>query len=86
MVQDFMSQVRILCARLMANPFNTPVAETLLDLLLDDAPAADLALERVHHTVIYGPLPNGSNGTEVLNALTGHRTASNAAQAVGTAA
>jgi hypothetical protein len=71
-VQDFMVQVSLFCARLMANPFDTPAAEALLDLLLDEAPAVDLALERVMHEVISGPL---SNGTEILNALSGCRAA-----------
>jgi hypothetical protein len=58
-VQEFVSQMRALCARLTANPFNTPAAEALLDLLLDIAPAADLALVRVMEAVIGGsPLPN----------------------------
>ncbi|RIT15034.1 hypothetical protein [Mycobacteroides abscessus] len=54
-VRDFTSQVRALCAQLMANPFNTPAAEELLDLLLEDAPATDLALERILQAVIDGP-------------------------------
>ena len=58
-VRDFTSQVRALCAQLMANPFNTPAAEKLLDLLLEDAPATALALERVLQAVIDGPTPNG---------------------------
>lgn len=58
-VQEFVSQMRELCARLTANPFNTPAAEALLDLLLDVAPAADLALVRVMEAVIGGSaLPN----------------------------
>lgn len=54
-VQDFMSQVRTLCSRLLANPFNTPAAEALIDLLTDQAPTADLALERVLQSVIRKP-------------------------------
>ena len=50
-VRDFASRVRALCAQLTANPFNTPAAEKLLDLLLEDAPAVDLAFERVLRSV-----------------------------------
>jgi hypothetical protein len=82
-VQEFMSRVRILCARLMANPFNTAAAEALLDLLLDDAPIADLALERVLQTLIYQPVPNG---TDILGALGGHSTTLNNVQFVSAAA
>ena len=62
----FAIQVRTLCARLVDNPFNTPAAEELLDLLIEDAPAADLALARVLHTVICGP---ASSGTHILNTI-----------------
>lgn len=58
-VQDFVSQVRQLCARLAANPFNTAAAEAMLDVLLDHAPAADLALARVLEAMIDGAAPNG---------------------------
>lgn len=58
-VQDFVSQVRELCARLTANPFNTAAAEAMLDVLLDRAPTADLALQRVLEAIIAGPAPNG---------------------------
>jgi len=67
-VRDFTSQVRALCAQLMANPFNTPAAEELLDLLLEDAPATDLALERVLQAVIDGPV---TNGVQLLDMLVG---------------
>lgn len=58
-VQDFVSQVRELCARLTANPVNTAAAEAMLDVLLDRAPTADLALQRVLEGIIAGPAPNG---------------------------
>lgn len=67
-VREFTSQVRALCAQLMANPFNTPAAEELLDLLLEDAPATDLALERVLQAVIDGP---ASNSAPLLDMLVG---------------
>lgn len=67
-VRDFTSQVRALCAQLMANPFNTTAAEVLLDLLLDDAPATDLALARILQAVIDGP---ASNGVPLLDMLVG---------------
>ncbi len=84
-VQDFTSQVRALCAQLMANPFNTPAAEKLLDLLLDDAPATDLALERILQAVTDGP---ASNGVPLLDMLAGRYryAAPNAPLVVGTAA
>lgn len=63
---DFAIQVRTLCAQLVDNPFNTPAAEELLDVLIEAAPAADLALARVMHTVICGPV---SSGTHVLRAI-----------------
>ena len=82
-VRDFTSQVRALCAQLMANPFNTP-AEVLLDLLLEDAPATDLALERVLQAVIDGP---ASNGVPLLDMLVGRcRYAARNPLVVGTAA
>lgn len=65
-VCDFAIQVRTLCAQLVDNPFNTPAAEELLDLLTDAAPAADLALARVMHTVICGP---ASSGTHILRGI-----------------
>ena len=65
-VRDFASQVRALCAQLTANPFNTPAAEKLLDLLLEDAPAVDLAFERVLRSVIHGP---ASTGAPILDML-----------------
>lgn len=83
LVQDFMSQMRTLCAQLTANPFNTPAAEALLDLLLDHAPAADVALDRLMSTVVHGP---PSSGAEPLKALTGHRHAAVNTAVVGTAA
>ena len=85
-VQDFASQVRALCAQLMANPFNTPAAEELLDLLLEDAPATDLALERVLQTVIDGA--PASNGAQLLDMLVGRGryAAPHAPLVVGTAA
>lgn len=84
MVQDFASQVRALCARLAANPFNTPAAEALLDLLLQDAPAVDLALERVMQAVVNESV---SGGTQILDVLGGRRdTAPNARFVVGAAA
>lgn len=84
-VRDFTSQVRALCAQLMANPFNTPAAEELLDLLLDEAPATDLALERILQAVIDGP---ASNGVQLLEMLVGRcrYAAPDAPLAVGTAA
>ncbi|MGF2952118.1 hypothetical protein ACOJVP_07195 [Mycobacterium sp. THU-M116] len=84
MVHDFASQVRALCTRLIANPFNTPAAEMLLDLL-EDAPTADLALERVMQVVVYEPVPNG---VQLLDALVGGRryTAPNTAFVAGAAA
>ena len=84
-VRDFTSQVRALCAQLMANPFNTPAAEQLLDLLLDDAPATDLALERILQTVIDGPV---ANGVQLLDMLVGRcrYAAPQAPIVVGTAA
>lgn len=84
-VRDFTSQVRALCAQLMANPFNTPAAEELLDLLLDDAPATDLALERILQTVIDGPV---ANGVQLLDMLVGRcrYAAPQAPIVVGTAA
>ena len=83
-VRDFASQVRALCAQMAANPFNTPAAEKLLDLLLEDAPAVDLAFERVLGSVIHGP---ASTGAPILDMLGGPRcTASNAARVVGAAA
>ena len=48
-----------MCALLTANPFNTAAAEAMLDVLLDCAPAADLALERVLKAVIDGTVSNG---------------------------
>lgn len=54
-VEVFVSQVRVLCARLTANPFNTAAAEALLDLLLEGAPAADMALARVLDDLVGGP-------------------------------
>lgn len=83
LVQDFVSQMRTLCARLTANPFNTPAAEALLDLLMDHAPAADVALDRLMSTVVHGP---PSNGAEPLQALTGHRHPAVNTTVVGTAA
>lgn len=71
-VQAFVSQVRTLCARLIANPFSTPAAEELLDLLLEEASAADTALVRVQQAVLYGPV---SDGTQILTAITGRYTA-----------
>ncbi|SUE32763.1 Uncharacterised protein [Mycolicibacterium gilvum] len=83
-LRDFTSQVRALCAKLMANPFNTPAAEELLDLLLEDAPATDLALERVLEAVIDGP---ASNGVQLLDMLVGRcRYAAPVPLVVGTAA
>lgn len=84
-LRDFTSQVRALCAKLMANPFNTPAAEELLDLLLEDAPATDLALERVLEAVIDGP---ASNGVQLLDMLVGRcrYAAPNAPLVVGAAA
>jgi hypothetical protein len=83
-VRDFASQVRALCAQLTANPFNTPAAEKLLGLLLEDAPAVDLAFARVLRSVIYGP---ASTGAPILDMLGGPRcTAPNAALVVGAAA
>lgn len=83
-VRDFASQVRALCAPLAANPFNTPASEQLLDLLLEDAPAVDLAFERVLRSVIHGP---ASNGAPILDMLGGpRRTTPNAELAVGAAA
>ncbi|MCP9276577.1 MULTISPECIES: hypothetical protein [Mycolicibacterium] len=63
---DFAIQVRTLCAQLVDNPFNTPAAEELLDVLIDDAAAADLALARVLRTVICKP---ASSGTHILRAI-----------------
>ena len=84
-VRDFTSQVRALCAQLMANPFNTPAAEELLDLLLDDAAATDLALERILQTVIDEP---ASNGIPLLDMLIGRcrYAPADAPLVVGTAA
>ena len=84
-VRDFTSQVRALCAQLMANPFNTPAAEELLDLLSEDAPATDLALERILQAVIDGP---ASNGVQLLEMLFGRcrYAAPDAPLIVGTAA
>lgn len=84
-VRDFTSQVRALCAQLMDNPFNTPAAEELLDLLSEDAPAADLALGRVLQAVINGP---ASNGVQLLDMLVGRwrYAAPRAPLVVGTAA
>ncbi|MFA5607200.1 MAG: hypothetical protein WDA07_08435 [Leucobacter sp.] len=84
-VRGFTSQVRALCAQLIANPFNTPAAEELLDLLLEDAPTADLALGRVLQAVIDGPV---SNGVQLLDMLVGRcrYAAPHAPLAVGTAA
>lgn len=45
-------------------------AEALLDLFVDHAPAADVALDRLTSKVVHGPL---FNGAEPLNALTGQR-------------
>ncbi len=83
-VRDFTSQVRALCAQLIANPFNTPAAEELLDLL-EDAPATDLALERVLQAVIDGP---AANGVQLLDMLVGRcgYAAPQAPLVVGTAA
>ena len=69
-VRDFASQVRALCAQLTANPFNTPAAEKLLDLLLEDAPAGELASHRVLRAVIYEP---ASTGAPMLDMLGGPR-------------
>jgi len=63
---DFAIQIRTLCAQLVDNPFNTPAAEELLDVLIEAAPSADLALARVLHTVIGGPV---SSGTHILRAI-----------------
>ena len=83
-VRDFTSQVRALCVQLIANPFNTPAAEELLDLLLEDAPATDLALERVLQAVIDGP---ASNSAPLLDMLVGRcRYAARNPLVVGTAA
>lgn len=84
-VRGFTSQVRALCAQLIANPFNTPAAEELLDLLLEDAPATDLALERVLQAVIDGP---AANGVQLLDMLVGRcgYAAPQASLVVGTAA
>lgn len=84
-VRDFTSQVRALCAQLIANPFNTPAAEDLLDLLSEDAPATDLALERVLQAVIDGP---ASNGVQLLDMLVGRcrSAAPHTPLVVGTAA
>lgn len=57
-------------AQLTANPFNTPAAEKLLDLLLEEAPAVDLAFERVLRSVIYEP---ASTGAPILDMLGGSR-------------
>lgn len=81
-VQDFTSQVRALCTRLMANPFNTPAAEMLLDLL-EDAPAVDLALERIMQVVVYEP---GSNGVQLLDVLVGRCAVPSPTVVVGTTA
>lgn len=67
-VRDFTAQVRALCAQLIANPFNTLAAEELLDLLMEDAPAVDLALGRLLQAVIDGP---ASNGLPLLDMLVG---------------
>ena len=80
---DFAIQVRTLCAQLVANPFNTPAAEELLDLLIEDAPTADLALARVLQTVICGP---ASSGTHVLGAIAQCGRAPTATPVVCTAA
>lgn len=84
-VRGFTSQVRALCAQLIANPFNTPAAEELLDLLLEDAPATDLAFERVLQAVIDGP---AANGVQLLDMLVGRcgYAAPQAPLVVGTAA
>lgn len=61
-----------------------PRPEKLLDLLLEDAPAVDLAFERVLRSVIYEP---ASIGSPILDMLGGPRcTAPNAALVVGAAA
>lgn len=85
-VRDFTSQVRALCAQLTANPFNTLAAEELLDLLSEEAPATDLALERVLRAVIDGP--PASNGVPLLDMLVGRcrYAAPDAPLIVGTAA
>ncbi|MFV9633939.1 hypothetical protein [Mycobacterium neumannii] len=83
-VRDFVSQIRALCAQLIANPFNTPAAEQLLDLLLEDAPTTEHALERLLQSLING---RASNGTQLFDVLGGRRyPAPNAAFGVGTAA
>ena len=52
------------------DPFNTPAAEKLLDLLLEDAPAVDLAFQRVLRSVIHEP---ASTGAPILDMLGGPR-------------
>jgi len=68
LVASALSRVRVLSGRLLANPFDTPAAEALLDVLLDQAPVADLALARVLTEVVCGPL---SGGSEILAVLAG---------------
>jgi hypothetical protein len=60
-----------------------PAAEKLLDLLLEDAPAVDLAFERVLRSVIHGP---ASTGAPILDMLGGPRCSPHAALVVGAAA
>ena len=71
-VRDFASQVRALCAA-DSQSVQHPAAEKLLDLLLDDAPAVDLAFERVLRSVIHGPASTGAPILDMLGGPTLHR-------------
>lgn len=54
MVVGFVAQVRLNCRTLFANPFNAAAGEALADLMLEVAPLADEALDRITAAAVDG--------------------------------
>lgn len=64
-VVAFVAQVRSNCRTLLANPFNAAAGEALADLMLDIAPLADEALDRITAAAV----DQGAGATVVLEEL-----------------